>query len=72
MKATVQPDAIIPSQVLLKVITLNLDARTITFQDPTFTITGVGLAISPLPLGDIIIPLPPIVSIPLPSGAIAF
>ena len=69
---SVQPDAIIPSQVLFKDITLNLGNRTITFHDPSFTITGVGIAISPLPLGDIIIPLPPIVTIPFPSGAVAF
>jgi hypothetical protein len=70
VKVTVQPDLIIPSQVLLKAVTLNLNARTITFQDPTFTITGVGLGIASL--GDLIIPLPPIVSLPLPSGAISF
>jgi hypothetical protein len=73
VKVSVQPDVIIPSQVLVKAVTLNLNARTITFQDPSFTITGVGLALSgPLPTGDIIIPLPPIVSVPLPSGAIGF
>ena len=72
ISVSVQPDAIVPSQVLFKNITLNLNNRTITFQDPTFTITGVGLALQgPLPTGDIIIPLPPIVSVPLPSGAIS-
>ncbi len=68
--ATVQPDVIIPSTVLIKAATLNLSARTITITDPSFTINGAGVGI--LGLGDLIVPLPPIVDVPLPSGAIAF
>jgi hypothetical protein len=70
---TFQADAIVPSQVLVKAITLNLENRTITFQDPYFTITGVGVALhSVINTGDIIVPLPPIVTIPFPGGAVAF
>jgi hypothetical protein len=56
--------------VLIKNVTLNLTNRTITIQDPSFTLNGAGIGISGL--GDLIVPLPPIVNIPLPSGAIAF
>ena len=65
-----QVDLIIPSTVLVRAATLNLAARTITLTDPTFTIDGAGLGV--LGLGDLIIPLPPIVNIPLPTTAIAF
>ncbi|MGB6059906.1 MAG: hypothetical protein WBF71_16745 [Microthrixaceae bacterium] len=65
-----QVDLIIPSTVLVKAATLDLNARTITLTDPSFTINGAGLGI--LGLGDLIIPLPPIVNIPLPTSAIAF
>jgi hypothetical protein len=68
----IQPELILPSTVFLKAVTLNLDARTITIHDPTFQLNGVGLAVGGLPLGDIVLPLPPIVNVPLPSGAIAF
>jgi hypothetical protein len=70
VSVTVQPDLIIPSTVLIKNVTLNLTNRTITIQDPSFTINGAGIGIAGL--GDLIVPLPPIVNIPLPSGAIAF
>jgi len=66
----VQVDLIIPSTVVIKAATVNLQARTITLTDPSFTINGAGLGV--LGLGDLVIPLPPIVNIPLPSGAIAF
>lgn len=66
----VQVDLILPSSVLVRAATLNLNARTITLSDPQFTVNGAGLGI--LGLGDLIVPLPPIVNIPLPSGAIAF
>lgn len=65
-----QVDLIIPSTVLIKAATLNLTARTITLTDPSFTINGAGLGV--LGLGDLIVPLPPIVNIPLPTAAIAF
>lgn len=66
----VQVDLIIPSTVVVKAATLNLTARTITLRDPTFTINGAGLGIPAL--GDLVIPLPPIVNVPLPTTAIAF
>jgi hypothetical protein len=67
---TVQIDLIVPSQVLVQAATLNLNARTITLTNPSFTITGAGLGV--LGLGDLIIPLPPIVTLPLPTTAISF
>lgn len=70
LQLTTQVDLIIPSTVVIKAATLNLNARTITLQDPTFTINGAGLGIPGL--GDLIIPLPPIVNIPLPTTAIGF
>ncbi len=72
LNVTIQPDVILPSTVFLKAVTLNLNSRTITIHDPTFQLNGVGLAVGGLPLGDIIIPLPPIVNIPLPTTAIGF
>lgn len=66
----VQVDLIIPSTVLVRAATLNLAARTITLTDPMFTINGAGLGIPGL--GDLIIPLPPIVNVPLPTTAIGF
>lgn len=66
----VQVDLIIPSTVVVKNGTLNLAARTITIQDPTFTVNGAGLGIPGL--GDLVIPLPPILNIPLPTMAIPF
>jgi hypothetical protein len=65
-----QVDVIIPSTVVVRAATLNLAARTITLSNPSFTVNGAGIGIPGL--GDLIIPLPPIVNIPLPSGAIAF
>ena len=65
-----QVDLIIPSTVLVRAATLNLTARTITLQNPSFTINGAGMGV--LGLGDLIIPLPPIVNIPLPTTAIGF
>lgn len=65
----VQVDLILPSQVMFKNVTLNLTARTITLQDPSFTVNGAGLGLLGL---DLIVPLPPIVTLPLPGGAIAF
>ena len=65
-----QVDLIVPSTVLVRAATLNLAARTITIGDPQFTVNGAGIGIPGL--GDLIVPLPPIVNIPLPSGAIAF
>lgn len=65
-----QVDLIIPSSVHVRAATLNLDARTITLADPSFTITGAGLGI--LGLGDLVVPLPPIVTVPLPTAAIEF
>ena len=67
---TTQVDLIIPSTVVVKAATLNLTARTITLMDPSFTINGAGLGIPGL--GDLIIGLPPIVNIPLPTTAIGF
>ena len=66
----VQPDLIVPSTVVIRAATLDLNARTITLTNPSFGINGAGIGI--LGLGDLVIPLPPIVNIPLPSGAIAF
>ena len=66
----VQVDLIVPSTVLVRAATLDLDARTITITDPSFTIDGAGLGIAGL--GDLVVPLPPIVSVPLPTTAIAF
>ena len=66
---TVQIDLIIPSQVLVRAATLNLTARTITLTNPSFTITGAGLGVLGL---DLIVPLPPIVTVPLPTTAISF
>jgi hypothetical protein len=69
VQVSVTPVVIIPSTVVVKAATLNLNARTITLTDPTFTINGAGLEL--LGLG-IIVPLPPIVNIPLPTTAISF
>ncbi|MCC6226173.1 MAG: hypothetical protein IT195_07195 [Microthrixaceae bacterium] len=66
----VQVDLLIPSTVVVKNGTLNLAARTITIQDPSFTVNGAGLGIPGL--GDLVIPLPPIINIPLPTMAIPF
>ena len=66
----VQVDLIIPSSVFIRAATLNLTARTITLTDPTFTITGAGLGIPQL--GDLILPLPPIVTVPFPTSAISY
>jgi hypothetical protein len=66
---SVQVDLIIPSTVLVRHATLNLAARTITLGNPSFTLNGAGLGVNGL---DIVVPLPPIVSIPLPSTAIGF
>ncbi len=65
----VQIDLIIPSSVLVRAATLNLEARTITLSNPSFTINGAGLGVLGL---DLIVPLPPIVNVPLPTTAIAF
>lgn len=65
----VQIDLIIPSSVLVRAATLDLNARTITLTDPSFAINGAGLGVLGL---DLIVPLPPIVNIPLPTSAIAF
>jgi hypothetical protein len=64
-----QVDLIIPSTVLVKAATLDLGARTITLTDPWFTLNGAGLGVLGL---DLIIPLPPIVNVPLPTSAISF
>ncbi len=69
LSVPVQVDLIIPSSVLVRAATLNLEARTITLTDPTFTINGAGLGVLGL---DLILPLPPIVNIPLPTTAIGF
>lgn len=66
----IQVDLIVPSTVNIQAATLDLNARTITLSNPSFTIDGAGLGI--LGLGDLIIPLPPIVTVPLPTAAIAF
>lgn len=65
-----QADLIIPSTVVVKAATLNLAARTITLNDPAFTLNGAGIGV--LGLGDLVVPLPPIVNVPLPTAAIAF
>lgn len=65
-----QVDLIIPSTVTVRAATLNLAARTITLTNPSLTINGAGLGIPGL--GDLVVPLPPIVNVPLPSGAISF
>ena len=65
----VQVDLIVPSTVLVKAATLDLSARTITLTQPSFTLNGVGLGVSGL---DLVIPLPPILNVPLPTTAIAF
>ncbi|HOT78965.1 MAG TPA: hypothetical protein PKY13_03210 [Microthrixaceae bacterium] len=67
---TTQVDLLLPSTVVVKAATLNIAARTITLTDPSFTVNGAGLGIPGL--GDLVVPLPPIVAVPLPSGAIAF
>lgn len=64
-----QVDLIIPSTVLVKAATLDLGARTITLTDPWFTLNGAGLGVLGL---DLVIPLPPIVNVPLPTSAISF
>ena len=69
LNLSAQVDLIIPSTVLVRAATLNLTARTITLQNPSFTINGAGLGINALSL---IIPLPPILNIPLPTTAIGF
>jgi hypothetical protein len=66
----VQVDLIVPSSVHVRAATLNLTQRTITLANPTFTVLGAGLGV-PL-LGDLIVPLPPIVNVPLPTSAIKF
>ncbi|HTN99150.1 MAG TPA: hypothetical protein VL068_00635 [Microthrixaceae bacterium] len=65
-----QVDLIVPSTVVVKAATLNLKARTITLTNPSFTLNGAGIGVPGL--GDLIVPLPPIVNIPLPTTAIAF
>lgn len=65
-----QVDLIVPSTVVVKAATLNLKARTITLTNPSFAINGAGLGIPGL--GDLVVPLPPIVNIPLPTTAIGF
>ena len=69
LSVPVQVDLIVPSSVLVRAATLNLDQRTITIGEPVFTLNGAGLGVLGL---DLIVPLPPIVNIPLPSTAIAF
>lgn len=69
LSVPVQVDLIIPSSVLIRAATLNLDQRTLTIGEPVFTLNGAGLGVLGL---DLILPLPPIVNIPLPSTAIAF
>jgi hypothetical protein len=64
-----QVDLIVPSTVLVKAATLDLNRRTITLTNPTFTLDGAGLGVLGL---DLIVPLPPIVNVPLPTTAIAF
>ena len=64
-----QVDLIIPSTVLVRAATLNLNARTITLMNPSFTLNGAGLGVLGL---DLVVPLPPIVNVPLPTTAIAF
>lgn len=66
----VQVDLIVPSTVRIQAATLDLDARTITLTNPSFTINGAGLGIAGL--GDLVIPLPPIVDVPLPTTAIGY
>ena len=66
----VQVDLIVPSTVLIRAATLDLDARTITITDPSFTINGAGIGVAGL--GDLVVPLPPIGGVPLPTTAIAF
>lgn len=70
LNLTTQVDLIIPSTVVVRAATVNLQARTVTLTNPSLTINGAGLGIPGL--GDLIIPLPPIVNVPLPSGAISF
>ncbi len=65
-----QVDLIIPSTVFVRAATLDLNARTITLTNPSFTINGAGLGVPGL--GDLVVPLPPIVNVPLPTSAIAF
>lgn len=66
----VQVDLIIPSTVRVQAATLNLAARTITLTNPSFAINGAGIGIPGL--GNLVIPLPPILNIPLPTTAVAF
>lgn len=66
----VQVDLIIPSTVRVQAATLNLAARTITLTNPSFTVDGAGIGIPGL--GNLVIPLPPILNVPLPTTAIAF
>lgn len=66
----VQVDLIIPSTARVQAATLNLSARTITLTNPSMSINGAGLGIPGL--GDLVIPLPPILNVPLPTTAIAF
>ncbi len=65
-----QVDLIIPSSVHVRHATLNLQQRTITLGNPSFTVRGAGLGLPGL--GDLIVPLPPIVTVPLPTSAISF
>ncbi len=64
-----QVDLIVPSTVLVRAATLNLTARTITLTNPTFTLNGAGLGVLGL---DLMVPLPPIVTVPFPTRAIGF
>ncbi|MEZ5239658.1 MAG: hypothetical protein R2716_12185 [Microthrixaceae bacterium] len=66
----VQVDLIVPSTVKVRAATLDLDVRTVTLTNPSLTLDGAGLGIPGL--GDLVIPLPPIVDVPLPTTAIAF
>lgn len=70
LNISTQVDLIVPSTVVVRAATLNLQARTITLTNPSFTVNGAGIGIPGL--GDLIVPLPPIVNVPLPSGAISF
>ncbi len=60
----------VPGQVKLAAAVINLQTDTLTINNPSFTLTGVGLQLKPLGLPLLTIPLPPIVTVPF--GSISF
>jgi hypothetical protein len=68
--ASTQVNVNVPGQVKVAAAVINLKTMTLTINNPSFTLTGVGLQLAPLGLPLVTIPLPPIVTVPF--GSISF